>query len=80
MYGGTITGSTNSGVRLNNNAEFTMYGGAITGNANPKYGYGAGVRIEGGKFTMNGGCITENSIESYGSGGGVYAAYQQTLS
>lgn len=76
MYGGTITGSTNSGVRLNNNAEFTMYGGAITGNANPKYGYGAGVRIEGGKFTMNGGCITENSIESYGSGGGVYAAYQ----
>ena len=76
MYGGTITDSTDSGVRLYNSAEFTMYGGAITGNSVAKGGSGAGVRIEGGKFTMNGGSITENSIVSNGFGGGVYVKYQ----
>lgn len=76
MYGGTITDSTDSGVRLYNSAEFTMYGGAITGNSVVKGGSGAGVRIEGGKFTMNGGSITENSIVSNGFGGGVYVKYK----
>ena len=33
MTGGTITGGTVSGVRLNNNATFTMTGGSITANA-----------------------------------------------
>ena len=66
MYGGTVTGSTNSGVRLNNNAAFTMNGGAITGNSTSQHG--AGVYVTSGTFTMNGGEITENSI----AGGGVF--------
>lgn len=74
MYGGTITGSTDSGVRLYNSAEFTMYGGAITGNSTSKYG--AGVYVTSGTFIMNGGEITGNSIAGGGGdGGGVYVAY-----
>lgn len=74
MYGGTITGSTNSGVRLNNNAAFTMNGGAITGNSTSQHG--AGVYVTSGTFTMNGGEITGNSIAGNGGdGGGVYVTY-----
>ncbi len=74
MYGGTVTGSTNSGVRLNNNAAFTMNGGAITGNSTSQHG--AGVYVTSGTFTMNGGEITGNSIAgSGGDGGGVYVAH-----
>ena len=74
MYGGTVTGSTNSGVRLNNNAAFTMNGGAITGNSTSQHG--AGVYVTSGTFTMNGGEITENSIAGGdGDGGGVYVAH-----
>lgn len=74
MYGGTVTGSTNSGVRLNNNAAFTMNGGAITGNSTSQHG--AGVYVTSGAFTMNGGEITENSIAGGdGDGGGVYVAH-----
>ena len=70
MYGGTVTGSTNSGVRLNHNAAFTMNGGTITGNSTSQHG--AGVYVTSGTFTMNGGEITENSIAGGGDGGGVY--------
>ncbi len=74
MCGGTVTGSTNSGVRLNNNAAFTMNGGAITGNSTSQHG--AGVYVTSGTFTMNGGEITENSIAGGdGDGGGVYVAH-----
>ena len=73
MYGGTVTGSTNSGVRLNHNAAFTMNGGTITGNSASKYG--AGVCVTSGTFTMNGGEITGNSIAGGNAyGGGVYVA------
>ena len=74
MYGGTVTGSTNSGVRLNNNAAFTMNGGAITGNSTSQHG--AGVYVTSGTFTMNGGEITGNSIAGGGGdGGGLYVAH-----
>lgn len=73
MYGGTVTGSTNSGVRLNNNAAFTMNGGAITGNSTSQHG--AGVYVISGTFTMNGGEITGNSIAGGGDGGGLYVAH-----
>ncbi len=74
MYGGTVTGSTNSGVRLDNDAAFTMNGGAITGNSASKYG--AGVYVTSGTFTMNGGEITENSIaDGNAYGGGVYVKH-----
>lgn len=75
MYGGTVTGSTNSGVRLNNNAAFTMNGGTITGNSTSQHG--AGVYVTSGTFMMNGGEITGNSIASGndGDGGGVYVTY-----
>ena len=74
MYGGTVIDSTNSGVRLNNNATFTMNGGAITGNSTSQHG--AGVYVTSGTFTMNGGEITENSIAGGGGdGGGVYVAH-----
>ena len=68
MYGGTVTDSTNSGVRLNNNAAFTMNGGAITGNSTSQHG--AGVYVTSGTFTMNGGEITGNSIAGGGGDGG----------
>lgn len=74
MYGGTVTGSTNSGARLNNNAAFTMNGGTITGNSASTYG--AGVCVTSGTFTMNGGEITGNSIASGNAyGGGVYVKH-----
>lgn len=74
MYGGTVTGSTNSGVRLNHNAAFTMNGGTITGNSASKYG--AGVCVTSGTFTMNGGEITGNSIAGGNAyGGGVYVKH-----
>ena len=74
MYGGTVTGSTNSGVRLDNDAAFTMNGGTITGNSASKYG--AGVCVTSGTFTMNGGEITENSIaDGNAYGGGVYVKH-----
>ena len=74
MYGGTITDSTDSGVRLYNSAEFTMNGGAIAGNSTSQHG--AGVYVTSGTFTMNGGEITGNSIAGNGGdGGGVYVVY-----
>ena len=54
MYGGSITGNKNLGVRLTGGT-FTMYDGSITGNGNE------GVSMESGSnFVMKGGRITQN--------------------
>lgn len=71
---GTITGGSGNngkhggGVKVNNDADFTMENGTITGNHVSEQG--GGVFIDAGTFTMNGGSITGNTAGF--SGGGVF--------
>ncbi|GHT69121.1 hypothetical protein FACS1894110_17990 [Spirochaetia bacterium] len=68
ITGNTLTGS-GGGVRVRENAIFTMEGGAITGNTTTT-GSGGGVRVdENAIFTMKGGAITGNTAT--GAAGGV---------
>ena len=83
---GTITGSTQNGVRVSGgNSIFNMYGGKITGNSNnagTENAYGGGVRVTyGSTFNMYGGEISDNqSISSwYSYGGGVYVDYKDSI-
>ena len=87
MYGGSVTGNTNtvnySGGGVYVAGTFTMYGGSISGNTNTadtnttstnigKDG-GAGVFVKnGGVFTLNGGSISGNTNGSNNSAGGVH--------
>ena len=83
---GTITGSTQNGVKVSGeNSIFNMYGGKITGNSNnagTDDAYGGGVRVTyGSTFNMYGGEISGNqSISSwYSYGGGVYVDYKDSI-
>jgi hypothetical protein len=59
MKGGTISGNTNSGVRVASSGTFTMNGGTISGNQ----GTNGGVYVNGGnnQVFMNGGEISGNT-------------------
>ncbi|MDR0720787.1 MAG: hypothetical protein LBF78_14215 [Treponema sp.] len=69
--GAVITGNyttTNhgGGVKVEENAEFTMEGGTISGNTS---GIGGGVGVDKGTFTMKGGEISGNTATEWGGGG-----------
>ena len=73
MYGGTISGFTNSGIEIDSGvySYFNMYGGTITGNAATK---GGGVHVGfKGNFTLYGGTITRNTATE--NGGGVHGIF-----
>ena len=73
MYGGTISGFTNSGIEIDSGvySYFNMYGGTITGNAATK---GGGVHVGfNGNFTLYGGTITRNTATE--NGGGVHGIF-----
>ena len=86
MYGGSVTGHTNSdsdgggGVYVVKEGIFTMYGGSITGNTNTGSHGGAGVFVKsGGKFTLNGGSISGNTSKFNYSAGGVFVGGTFTM-
>ena len=83
MYGGSITGNTNSllyevkggGVYVGASGIFNLYGGSISGNEvklsqshqNLDRSYGGGVYVDG-TFNMNGGNIANNTTTNSGGG------------
>jgi hypothetical protein len=67
ITGNYTTINQGSGVRVYENASFTMEGGAIRGNTS---GIGGGVGIDKGTFTMKGGEISGNTAND--NGGGVF--------
>ena len=68
----TITGFTNSAIRVTSGGIFTMYGGVISGNMSES---GGGVSIIGGTFNMAAGLISNNIA---GIGGGVHVCQVST--
>ena len=76
MYGGKITGNTNTsttssggGVSVTYSGTFDMYGGEISGNTSS--GDGGGVSLaSAGSFSMYGGVISGNTSSSSNEGGG----------
>lgn len=82
MYGGSITGFTNTstanggGVQLNGGT-MNMYGGSITDN-HADSALGGGVYLaENGKLTVSGGTISNNTATK---GGGIYGVKSNTIS
>ncbi|MBD5084601.1 MAG: hypothetical protein HDT33_05945 [Clostridiales bacterium] len=69
---GKITGSTDSGVKINGGGSVTLESGTITGNTSGQYG--GGVYVTNGAFTMTGGEISGNTAGSSGGGVGVSGA------
>ena len=70
VKGGVIThsvGRSNLGVKVDNNATFTMYGGTICGNKLQGSYNGAGVYVHNSTFNMYGGAIRGNAA-SWGGG------------
>ena len=64
VTGGVITHSVRTsdlGVKVDNNATFTMYGGTICGHKQPNTYYGAGVYVHNSTFNMYGGAISGNA-------------------
>lgn len=64
VTGGVIThsvGTSDVGVKVDNNAIFTMYGGTICGHKQPNSYYGAGVFVHNSTFNMYGGAISGNA-------------------
>lgn len=64
VTGGVITHSVRTsdlGVKVDNNATFTMYGGTICGHKQPNSYYGAGVYVHNSTFNMYGGAISGNA-------------------
>ena len=70
VTGGVIThsvGRSDLGVKVDNNATFTMYGGTICGNKLQGSYNGAGVYVHNSTFNMYGGAIRGNAA-SWGGG------------
>lgn len=70
VKGGVIThsvGRSDLGVKVDNNATFTMYGGTICGNKLQGSYNGAGVYVHNSTFNMYGGAIRGNAA-SWGGG------------
>ena len=79
MSGGTIESNARGGVRVGNNAYFTMKGGTISGNGTSGTSgtTGAGVNVGGGAhFEMTDGTISGNTAKF---GGGVYVFQNATF-
>lgn len=72
MYGGCISGNTNTGSNgggVSVAGTFNMYGGTISGNTADQGGAGGGVYVESGRtFNMYGGTISGNTADVYGGG------------
>ena len=84
MYGGCISGNTNTGSNgggVSVAGTFNMYGGTISGNVTEMVrsygGAGGGVYVQSGKtFNMYGGTISDNTADY---GGGVYVGEGATF-